>query len=84
MRRLAGQAKPQFSVWPRPDGSELSRLAVRLPACDHMPQYSQLPPLTNQNFLVILAGFNCPTDVPADPGKGDFVNSNTLVHKPLP
>ncbi len=43
-----------------------------------------MPPLTNQNFLVILAGFNCPTDVPADPGKGDFVNSNTLVHKPLP
>jgi Tfp pilus assembly protein PilV len=49
--------------------------------------------LTNQNFLVIRAGndledgnggtaFTCPTDVPADPANGDFVNSNTLPHQP--
>jgi Tfp pilus assembly protein PilV len=43
-----------------------------------------MPPLVNQNFLVIRAAFTCPTDVPADPAKGDFVNSNTLVHKALP
>jgi Tfp pilus assembly protein PilV len=46
-------------------------------------------PLTNQNFLVIRAGdgttpFQCPTDVAADPGAGDFVNSNTLLHQPAP
>jgi hypothetical protein len=51
--------------------------------------------LTNQNFLVIRAGdgpddgstgtaFTCPTDVPADPATGDFVNSNTLPHQPAP
>jgi Tfp pilus assembly protein PilV len=50
--------------------------------------------LTNQNFLVIRAGndpgdgtgsaFTCPTDVPADPAAGDFVNSNTLPHQPAP
>lgn len=50
--------------------------------------------LTNQNFLLIRAGdgpdggggtaFTCPTDVPADPANGDFVNSNTLPHQPPP
>jgi hypothetical protein len=50
--------------------------------------------LTNQNFLVIRAGndpgdgsgtaFTCPTDVPANPAVGDFVNSNTLPHQPAP
>jgi len=54
-----------------------------------------LEQLTNQNFLVIRAGdgpddgssgtaFTCPTDVPADPATGDFVNSNTLPHQPAP
>ncbi|MBL8330159.1 MAG: hypothetical protein JNJ71_15050 [Rubrivivax sp.] len=43
-----------------------------------------MPPLVNQNFLVILIANTCPTDVPANPAAGDFVNSNTLVHKPLP
>ncbi len=53
-----------------------------------------LEQLTNQNFLVIRAGndlgdgsgtaFTCPTDVPADPATGDFVNSNTLPHQPPP
>jgi len=43
-----------------------------------------MPPLVNQNFLIILTGTNCPTDVPADPTRGDFVNSNTLLHRPLP
>jgi len=46
-------------------------------------------PLSNQNFLVIRAGdgitpFQCPSDVPADPAAGDFVNSNTLPHQPAP
>jgi Tfp pilus assembly protein PilV len=52
-------------------------------------------PLLNQNFLVIRAGsdiedgtggtpFTCPTDVPADPAAGDFVNSNTFPHQPPP
>ena len=50
--------------------------------------------LTSQNFLVIRAGddpgdgtgtaFTCPTDVPADPASGNFVNSNTLPHQPPP
>lgn len=64
----------------------------------HPRNYSNvtmLEPLTNQNFLVIRAGngdgtpgngtaFTCPTDVPADPAAGDFVNSNTLPHQPPP
>ncbi len=43
-----------------------------------------MPPLVNQNFLVVLNANACPPDVPADPAKADFVNSNTLEHKPLP
>ncbi len=58
----------------------------------HPRNYSNvtmLEPLTNQNFLVIRAGndvdaFTCPTDVPANPAVGDFVNSNTLPHQPPP
>lgn len=43
-----------------------------------------MPPLPNQNFLVVLDGFSCPADGPPDPALGDFVNSNTLVHLPWP
>jgi Tfp pilus assembly protein PilV len=43
-----------------------------------------MPPLVNQNFLVVLAANTCPTDGPANPALGDFVNSNTLEHLPLP
>src|SRR5262245_58318429 len=43
IRRFAGQDTPQFGYTPRPVGSDVSRRAVRLPAGDHMPQYSQLP-----------------------------------------
>ena len=43
-----------------------------------------MPPLLNQNFLVVRAAFSCPVDGPADASKGDFVNSNTLVHKAWP
>ena len=59
----------------------------------HPRTYTNVTPnerLTNQNFLVIRAGdgsgsaFSCPTDVPADPANGDFVNSNTLLHQPPP
>jgi Tfp pilus assembly protein PilV len=43
-----------------------------------------MPPLVNQNFLVVRSEFDCPADVAADPGAGDFVNSNTLWHQPWP
>jgi type II secretory pathway pseudopilin PulG len=43
-----------------------------------------MPPLPNQNFLVIEAGLNCPTDTPPDPATGHFVNGNTLLHLPWP
>ena len=43
-----------------------------------------MPPLTNQNFLVILAAYPCPADGTANPLVGDYVNSNTLVHNALP
>ncbi len=63
-----------------------------VPNAEHPRNYSNvtiLEPLTNQNFLIIRAGdggvaFQCPTDVPADPAAGDFVNSNTLPHQPPP
>jgi hypothetical protein len=69
-----------------------------IPNQSHPRNYSNVrvfEPLTNQNFLVIRAGngdgtpgngtaFTCPTDVPADPAAGDFVNSNTLPHQPPP
>ncbi len=38
--------------------------------------------LVNQNFLVIAAVQNCPTDVAADPASGNYINSNTLPHQP--
>jgi hypothetical protein len=66
--------------------------AQSIPNSQHPRVYTNVQPLellTNQNFLVIRAGngtdaFTCPTDVPADPATGDFVNSNTLVHQPAP
>jgi hypothetical protein len=39
-------------------------------------------PLVRQNFLVVSAANECPTDGPADPAAGDFINSNTLQHQP--
>lgn len=54
--------------------TDATRLRVALP----------MPPLVNQNFLIILDGYNCPTDGVADPLRNDFVNSNTLLHNPLP
>jgi type II secretory pathway pseudopilin PulG len=38
--------------------------------------------LDNQNFLVIDAEDNCPTDVAAAPLGGDYVNTNTAAHQP--
>ncbi|HRH89749.1 MAG TPA: hypothetical protein PLO41_23115 [Rubrivivax sp.] len=71
--------------------------AQQIPNALHPRNYSNVgvnEPLTNQNFLVIRAGddpgdgtgtaFTCPTDVPADPASGNFVNSNTLPHQPPP
>lgn len=43
-----------------------------------------MPNLTRQNFLVVDAGDACPTDAAADPAAGDFVNGNTLPHRPWP
>ncbi len=43
MRRLAGQANAQLSVCPRPNGSELSRRAIRLPFSVQRPQKIQQP-----------------------------------------
>ncbi len=40
-------------------------------------------PLPHQNFLVIPANRNCPSDVAANPAAGDFVNSNTRLHQPV-
>jgi Tfp pilus assembly protein PilV len=40
--------------------------------------------LTNQNFVVIPSNKQCPTDVAANPGASDFINSNTLQHQPAP
>jgi Tfp pilus assembly protein PilV len=40
--------------------------------------------LTDQNFFVIPSVKNCPTDVAANPAAGDLVNSNTLLHQPVP
>ncbi len=42
-----------------------------------------MPPLTNQNFLVVPIAHGCPADGPANPAAGDLVNSNTLEHRPL-
>ena len=36
--------------------------------------------LIKQDFLVIVASQNCPTDVAPNPSAGDLVNSNTLPH----
>lgn len=38
--------------------------------------------LINQNFLVVHGAKACPTDVAANPGAGDLVNSNTRQHQP--
>jgi hypothetical protein len=38
--------------------------------------------LTHQNFLVIKAIHNCPTDGPINPALGDLINSNTRAHQP--
>lgn len=56
-----------------------------IPNQDHPRNYSNVAGnLTNQNFVVIAARKSCPTDGPANPGAGDFVNSNTLQHQPDP
>jgi Tfp pilus assembly protein PilV len=56
-----------------------------VPNQDHPRNYSDvIGNLTNQNFVVIPARKSCPTDVPANPSAGDFVNSNTLQHQPAP
>src|SRR5512139_3073336 len=43
MRRLAGQEKAQFRVWPMPKGSELSRRAIMLPFSVQAPEKIQQP-----------------------------------------
>jgi Tfp pilus assembly protein PilV len=59
--------------------------AQTVPNTDHPRDYSDVGGnLTNQNFVVISSSKHCPTDVPANPASGDFVNSNTLQHQPAP
>src|SRR5258708_9599624 len=53
MRRFAGQAHAQPSVWPMPVGSELSRRPIWLPACVHAPQKIQHP------LDVVPSSFSC-------------------------
>jgi hypothetical protein len=60
------------------------RIEYADPAPGPQLQPLPMPPLPNQNFLVVLAEFACPSDTPADPATGDFVNSNTLAHLPWP
>src|SRR5690606_19680426 len=47
MRLLAGHDQAQLSVWPIPVGSLLSRRAIRLPAGDQHPAYSQHPQMVD-------------------------------------
>src|SRR5690606_38432892 len=47
MRLLAGHDQAQLSVWPIPVGSLLSRRAIRLPAGDQHPAYSQHPEMVD-------------------------------------
>jgi Prokaryotic N-terminal methylation motif len=68
-------------VVPNPQHPQLYRIEYADPARQLQPL--PMPPLVNQNFLVTLIAHSCPTDVAADPLKGDFVNSNTLAHKPV-
>src|SRR3982751_330666 len=42
-RRFAGHDQAQFSVWPMPVGSELSRRAMRLPVGPQQPAKIQQP-----------------------------------------
>jgi Tfp pilus assembly protein PilV len=52
---------------------------------DHPRNYTDVAGnLTNQNFVVISSRNHCPTDVPANPTAGDFINTNTLQHQPAP
>jgi Tfp pilus assembly protein PilV len=52
---------------------------------DHPRNYTDVNgSLPNQNFVVISSRKHCPTDVPASPATGDFVNTNTLQHQPAP
>jgi Tfp pilus assembly protein PilV len=54
-----------------------------VPNAEHPLEYEDVAGnLVNQNFLVISAVKNCPTDGPADLDNGDFVNANTLQHQP--
>jgi Tfp pilus assembly protein PilV len=41
-----------------------------------------MPPLPNQNFLIVKYPFTCPTDQEVNLATGNFVNSNTLEHWP--
>lgn len=56
-----------------------------VPNTDHPRNYVDVGGnLPNQNFVVIPSSKQCPTDGPADPESGAFVNSNTLQHQPAP
>lgn len=66
---------------PNPQHPQVYRIEYADPVRQLQPL--PMPPLVNQNFLVTLIDSTCPADGPADPTKGDFVNSNTLAHRPV-
>jgi Tfp pilus assembly protein PilV len=74
-------ATTDAQVVPNPQHPQVYRIEYADPARQLLPL--PMPPLVNQNFLVTLIEHGCPADVAADPTKADFVNSNTLAHKPV-
>ena len=56
-----------------------------VPTQDHPRNYADVSGnLTNQNFVVIARTQALPHRRGGRPGRGDFVNSNTLQHQPTP
>lgn len=74
-------ATSDAQVVPNAQHPQVYRIEYADPARQLQPL--PMPPLVNQNFLVTLIEHACPTDVAADPTRGDFINSNTLAHKPV-
>jgi Tfp pilus assembly protein PilV len=58
------------------------RIEYPAPPAEQVPL--PMPPLVNQNFLVVDIAATCPADVAANPAADDFVDSNTLEHRPSP
>src|SRR5574340_1855856 len=59
IRRLAGQEKAQFRVWPMPKGSALSRRAIRLPFSLQAPEKIQQPQAVEPSSRSSAKPFSC-------------------------